>query len=267
MLIDIHCHLDHEYYKDNLNQLLKEFKEENILVITNGVDFNTNLFCLKLAKENKNILAALGFYPEDALDRETYFKDSEIHEKKKLKDSLDLMKKYKKDFIAFGEVGLDLFQGKDIENQKDALNRIIKIAIEQNKPIIIHSRKAEKELINFLEDKKLNPDKIILHCFSGKKSIINQAIEKGFNFSIPANITRNEIFQYIAKSAPLTKIFTETDGPYLSPDKNQDGSFSINHPRNIRGTIKKIAEIKKLPEEQIETQIEENFNRVFKDKI
>lgn len=267
MIIDIHCHLDHPHYKKDLSNIIQVSKEKGIIIVTNGVDFETNKFSLDLAKKNSNILAALGLYPEDALDREKYFEGEKINQKRDLKEYLNLMKEKEKEFIAFGEVGLDLYNGKDIEKQKKILKEIINLAIKQNKPLIIHSRKAEEELLNFLENIKLNPDKIVLHCFSGKKVLIKKAIMRGYNFSIPTNIVRSEIFKYIAKEVPLEKIFTETDGPYLSPYKNNDGSININKPENILETIKEISKIKNISEKEIEKQIENNFIRVFNKKV
>jgi TatD DNase family protein len=274
MLIDIHCHLDHFYYKDDLNKIIKRAEKENILIVTNGVDFHTNNFSLELAKKHKNIKAALGFYPEDALDREVYFEEqknnAEINtgsSKKGIKDVLEQMEKHKNEFIAFGEIGLDLFNGKKIEEQKQKLGEIIKFAVKLNKPLILHSRKAERELLEFLKEFGLNPDKVILHCFSGRKSLIKEAVERGYNFSIPTNIARNETFQFIVQTASLSKLFTETDAPYLSPYKNPDGSFNRNEPINVKETIKFMAKIKNLPEAEIERQIFDNFKRVFESKV
>jgi len=267
MLIDIHCHLDHFYYKNDLKDVIERAKKNNMIIITNGVNFETNLFSLKLAEDHKIIKPALGFYPPDAFAREVYFEGGKIEKsmdvKEELKKIIELIEENNNKIIAIGEIGLDLYNGKNLEEQKEVLGKLIKSAIKFNKPVILHSRKAEKEMLEFLNNFNLNPDKVILHCFSGRKSLIQEAISRGYNFSIPANITRNETFQYLAKIIPLNKIFTETDAPYLSPYKNPDGSFNRNESVNVKETIKAIAKIKQISEHEIEKQIEDNFLRVF----
>ena len=106
-----------------------------------------------------------------------------------------------------------------------------------------------------------------MHCFSGKKALIREAIKRGYIFSIPTNIVRSSSFKQLVKICPLQQIFTETDGPYLSPFKNEDKSFNRNEPSNIKESIKIIAEIKMISEKDVEKALEDNFKRVFCVKI
>lgn len=271
MLIDSHCHLDHFHYKADLDEVIKRAKIAGIkFIITNGIDYETNLLSLKLGEQYPIVKVALGFYPQDALDREIYFETeknkTKILEKSKksIEDNLKLIKENKEKIIAIGEIGLDLYHGKNIEKQEKDLKKMIQLSIELDKPIILHTRKAEKETLQLLKEFNINPDKVILHCFSGNKKIIKEAIDSGYNFSIPTNIVRAENFQQLVEICPLNKILTETDGPYLSPFKNEDGSFNRNEPAYILESIKIIAKIKKLPEKEIEDQIADNFKRIFK---
>ena len=265
MLIDTHCHLDHHLYKKDIKEVLKRIHDTPMIAVTAGIDNFTNTLALKLA-ENKNIFATLGFYPSDALDREGYFKENPHAKLVSAKEEANFMRKIKTNpkFIGIGEVGLDLFNGKNLEKQKSDFREFIEVAIELDKPLIIHSRKAEKETLDILEEfSKLNHEKVILHCFSGKKGLIKQAIEKGYCFSIPTNIIRAENFQYLVEICPLNQILTETDSPYLSPYKNEDASFNRNEPSYIKESIEVIAKIKKLSKKEVETAIETNFQRIF----
>lgn len=269
MLIDSHCHLDHFYYKKDLSEIIARAKKANVkYIITNGIDYETNLESLKIAEKYPQIVKlALGFYPTDALDRE-YDEENKkgadnIHSKKTIEDSIALIEQNKDKIIAIGEIGLDLYTGKNLSAQLKTLDKMIKLAIKLNKPIILHTRKAEKETLDFLEQFNLAPEKVILHCFSGKQSLVTQAIKKGYIFSIPTNLVRAESFQHLVSICPLNQILTETDGPYLSPFKNEDKSFNRNEPSYIKESIKIIAKIKNLKEEQVEKQVLDNFERVF----
>jgi TatD DNase family protein len=264
MLFDSHCHLDHHLYAKDIKQVLERAKKARIkVIITNGIDYETNLETLKLAELYPIIKPALGFYPEDALDREGYFVSKEKIKIKTLKDSIKLIEENKDKIVAIGEVGLDLHHGKDIEQQTKDFERIIELAIKLRKPIIVHTRKAEKETLALIEKSKIRPNQVILHCFSGNRDLIQKAINSRYTFSIPTNLVRSEEFQHLIEVCPLNQILTETDGPYLSPYKNEDKSFNRNEPAHIQESIKKIAKIKKISESEVEKQIESNFKRIF----
>jgi len=287
MLIDVHCHLDHHFYKDDLDEVIKRAKDAGIKkIVTSGIDMHTNKIALELSKKYDIVEASLGRYPEDALDREGYYDYNPNIKISTLEEDKEFFIKHKDKFVSIGEVGLDLYHGKDLELQKKTFKFMIELAIKLNKPIVIHTRKAEKESLDVLDEylenselnknklikdskfklkksKTLNPRNVILHCFSGKKKLIDRAISNKFNFSIPANIAKNFQFQYIAKNAPMKQILTETDGPYLSPFKNEDGSFDRNESCNVKETIKEIAKIKEITKEECEKQIFMNYQMIF----
>jgi TatD DNase family protein len=158
-----------------------------------------------------------------------------------------------------------MFNGQDMEKQEKVFRKLIELSIELDKPLIIHSRKAEKQVVEILSSYKgkINPDRVIMHCFSGRKSLIKICIEEGYNFSIPTNIGRAEHFQGIVDRCPIKKLLTETDAPYLSPYKNNDGSFNRNEPAYVFETVKIIAKIKKITEEECRKQVFMNYQRVF----
>jgi len=266
MLIDVHCHLDHHFYKDDLDKVIENARKAGVVrIITSGIDWNTNNIALSLSDKYDIVKAALGRYPEDALDREGYYEHNPHAKRTFVDEDVDFMRKNKDRFVAIGECGLDLFNGKDLAAQIPVFKKLVELSIELKKPIIIHSRKAEREVLQILLGYKgrLDPDKVILHCFSGRKSLIKQAIDEGYNFSIPCNIKRAEHFQGIVSNSPLKKILTETDAPYLSPYKNPDGSFNRNEPAFVSETIKVIADIKGMTEEDCKNQIFMNYQRIF----
>lgn len=266
MLIDVHCHLDHHFFKQDLDQVIEKAKKAGVVrIITSGIDRHTCEVALKLAKKYDIVRAALGRYPEDALDREGYYENNPDAFPTTIDEDLEFMRKHKDDFVAIGECGLDMYNGKHLEKQIVVFKKLIELSIELNKPIIIHSRKAEREVIEILETYKgrINPEKVILHCFSGRKSLIKIAIERNYKFSIPTNIGRAEHFQGIVDNAKLGQLFTETDAPYLSPYKNEDGSFNRNEPSYVNETIKIISKIKKITEEECKNQLFMNYQNTF----
>ena len=267
-LIDDHCHLTHVLYKDDLNDVLKRAKAGNIKrILVSGVNPPSNREVLKLVQQHPGILrASLGIYPIDALGLAEG--DSGLPLQKTPIDidaELQFINQHKDQITAIGEIGMD-FHWADKETtyqqQSDNFRKIIRFAKQIKKPIVIHSRKAEAECIQILAEEIPNKEiPIVQHCFSGKKSLIKQAQELGHYFSIPTNLIKSDQFQTLIKMVPLQQITTETDGPWLSPYKDQK-----NEPAFVLDAIKKIAELKQLSETAVAQQIWENYCTVYGEK-
>ena len=124
-----------------------------------------------------------------------------------------------------------------------------------NKPLIVHSRKAEADAIEILEKNKA--EKVILHCFNGNLKLAKKAEQLHYYFSIPPIIIKSIHFQKLVEQTSLNQILTETDSPYLSPFPKK------NIPPNVKFAIKKIAEIKNLTFKEVENKIYENYKGLF----
>jgi TatD DNase family protein len=245
MLIDVHCHLDFKEFDKDLDQVIKRAENNKFkVIISNGTNLERNKKVLEISKKYKIVKPAFGLYPTDA----------ETISEKDLKENLSFIEKNNP--IAIGEVGLDLYYGKKLKKQKEVLKILIDLAKKLKIPIIIHSRKAERETIKLLENNKA--EKVVLHCFCGNAELTKKAVELGYYFSVPTSITRNKTFKKLVKRVPIEKILTETDAPFLSPylEKRNEPSF-------IKETIEKISRIKKTPEKEIEKQIYENYKKIF----
>jgi len=250
MFIDVHCHLDKLIEEGvTAEKAIKNAKAKNVnAMIVNGTDHKQNLAILELAEKYKEVKPALGIYPIDALKLSEAEIDSEI----------DFIIKNKSKIAAIGEVGLDLKEEelhKTLDKQKIILTKFVNLAIKLKKPVIIHSRKAELHTIELLE--KLNAKSVIMHCFSGKMSLVDRIVKNGWLLSIPANVHYSQQFQDVIKRVPIINLLCETDTPYLHPLKKWP-----NEPANVIYSYKKIAEIKNIKLEQAEKDIENNFNNL-----
>jgi TatD DNase family protein len=239
--IDVHCHLD--MCKD-IDQIISNAKENNVIILSHGVNIDSNRKQIEL-KNKYNIKIALGFYPIDALK----FSDEEINKE------IEFIKKQKPS--AIGEVGLDFkYDQEHIERQKQIFEKFIVLSKELDIPIVVHSRKAELECIEILE--KHNVKKVIMHCFSGKKRLVQRIEKNNWFLSIPANVVSSNQFQQNVEIVSLTNLFCETDSPYLHPFKEEN-----NEPSNVIESYKKIAEIKKITIEELKNIIFMNWQRIF----
>ncbi len=244
--IDIHTHLD--LCKD-VEGLIKRAKESGVLVIAAGVDHKTNASLLNIVKTTDNVKACMGLYPAEA----------EKLSSKDLEKELNFIKEHSSEIVAISEVGLDNFEGEDLEIQKKALGKLVNLAKDLDKPLIVHSRKIEEQTIEFLE--RFNYKKIIMHCFSGNMKLVKRIIENKWSLSIPAIVKYSEHFQKVVEIAPIKNLFCETDSPLLSPNKT--GELD-NEPANVIESYKKIAEVKELSLDEAKLEIWKNYERIFK---
>lgn len=256
MLLDIHCHLDHPFFEKDLDEVLERAKD--MIVVTCGISPKSNRICLDLAKKHKNVKAALGIYPPDQLKAELEeaedidwgVEDFDIDKE------LEWIEEQLKDpeVVAISEIGMDYSLGEktDKKSQKELFQKFLDLAKRTDKPIIVHSRKAEADVIEMIE--KAGLKKVVMHCFCGKKKLVKRCQDNGWYFSIPTNVVRAQNFQQIVESTDINKLLTETDSPYLSPFKGKR-----NEPSFVTETIKKIAEIKGMVPEEVEKVIHKNY--------
>jgi len=249
LLIDIHSHLDHCYFNDDRAKVVENAKKAGVkAILTAGMDYESNEKALNLASKYDIVKACIGIYPQTNFNNIKNFD---------LENELKFFTKNKSKFVAIGEVGLDFLDKKTkIKSQKDIFRQMIQIAEKLNKPIIVHSRKAEQDCIYILKSSKLK--KIIMHCFCGKKSLVKDVIDNGWFLTTPTCVVRSLQFQENVKLAPITQLFCETDSPYLSPFKDQR-----NEPAFIIESYKKIAEIKKMDLKEVVNNIWMNWQKTF----
>ncbi len=259
VFLDVHCHLTYEPLISKIDEVIQRAKRNNVkIIITNGTNPKENRIAIELSKKYPEVKYALGYYPthiqeitEEELDKEIKF----IRTQKP---------------IAIGEVGLDYkFTSEEHpenpneqeiirikEKQKKGFQKFIDLAKELNIPIIVHSRKAELDVIEMLE--KSNHKKIVMHCFSGRKHLVQRVLDNGWYVSIPVTVIKLQQFQEMVQKAKLSQLLTETDAPWLGPEPG-----TTNEPSNVILTIKKIAELKGFNEKEIEDQIYFNYMRLF----
>src|SRR3989338_5279296 len=259
LFIDIHSHLDHPLMMADIEETILRAKQAGVRhIITNGIDPKTNRICLELSKRYDIVECAMGLYPKDALKREiakdgnsqtfSFFEyDSD--------EEVSFIRKHSNDVIAISEIGLD-FMGGDSKEQRNDFQKMLDLAKELGKPVVVHSRKAEEACIDMLEASGMK--KVVMHCFCGKKRLVERILKNGWSFSIPTTIVRAQQFQDIVKTASLSQLFCETDSPYLSPFKEKR-----NEPAFVVESYNKIAELKGMAVGEVAQNVYMNWQRLF----
>lgn len=245
MFIDVHCHLD---LLENLENVLDNSRDKKVeKIVSAGVDIETNRKMLKMSKEHKEIDCVLGIYPDEALKLSD----------EKIEEEINFIRANKNKIIGIGEVGVDFSKGeKDRGRQLKIFEKFIALSLELNKPIIVHSRKAEVECIEALD--KLGAKKVLIHYFSGSMKLVDRIIKNDWFLSTPTCVKRSEHFQNLIKIVPIKQLLCETDSPYSHPDKKFP-----NEPANVVESYKKIAEIKNINLKKVEEILGNNFKTLF----
>ena len=257
LLIDVHSHLDHPLIINRVDEIVHRARNAGLKhIITNGINPETNRICLELSKKYDIVKCGMGIYPRDALKKEAETGEAQLKVKEfDIGEEIAFIRKNKNNIAAVSEVGLDFVNGESRQQIED-FEKMIKLAEELSKPIVIHSRKAELKCIEMLETSKNK--KIVMHCFSGKKPLVKRITDNGWFLTVPTIAVRSFQFQDIAKNVPITQLFCETDSPYLSPYKGQ-----TNEPAFVAESYKKIAEIKGMDINEVINNIYMNWQKVF----
>ncbi len=253
MLIDSHCHLDFEALSADIDGVLARAAAAGVtgmVTISTRVDnFSTYT---DIAERFSNVWCSVGTHPHNA--------DQELHIE--TEDLVRLSAHAR--CVAIGEAGLDYFyDNAPREAQATGLRRHIAAARITGLPLVIHSRAADADMAEILEEEsRAGAFPFVLHCFTAGKALAETALNLDGYISFSGIITfRNaQEIQDVAKIVPADRYIVETDAPYLAPIPHRGQS---NEPSFVRHTAEKVAELRGLSLEQVAAETTANFGRLF----
>ena len=248
MIIDTHCHI-YKSEMENAEEIIREAANNDIILILNGTDPESNEEVLELSKKYENTYAALGYF---------YTFADEINDE--LISQLDNQLNNDK-VVAVGEIGLDYYKGKENrDKQIELFEKMLTLAEKHELPVIVHSRKAMQDTYDMLKRHDLVGS---LHSYQGSAEMAKQFIKLGFCLGVGGTITHsnNKKTRKMLKEIGISNIVVETDSPYLPPEGKRGEE---NNPMNLRYIIEKIAEELEMSEEEIIKITTENAQRIFK---
>jgi TatD DNase family protein len=250
-LIDTHAHLDFAQFDADRENVILRAQEANVIGIINvGTDLKTSQKSIAIAEVHENIFAAVGIHPHDAAEAG----ESDIET---LRTFLDHPK-----VVAIGEVGLDFYRHL---SPPDVQRRIFRMfldwALETAKPLIIHTREAEEEILAILQNRSKFGWNGVFHCFPGDERLAAKVLEMGFHISFTGTITfKNSRSTEVMKLVPLERLLVETDCPFMAPVPHRG---KRNEPAFAQLVAQKIAEVKGVPFDQVAKNTTENAERLF----
>lgn len=259
--VDVHTHLTHEKFDNDRDEVIKRASDAQVTMVVNGLEPRSNRTILELAERFDHILPALGIYPLESLadtDHELPFKKTPFDVKQEVNFIAEQAASGK--IAAVGECGLDGHWAKkeSFATQEEVFEQLLEIGEKHQIPVIIHSRKLEKRVIEILEHH--NQTLVDFHCYCGKSKLALRVAEQhGWCFSIPANARKSESFTKLLRTLPEESILSETDAPYLAPVRGER-----NEPKHVVGTVEYLAELRSWPTEKAAELIWTNFQRLFR---
>lgn len=256
MFIDSHCHLDRldlSVYQGDLDQAVEAARQAGVdRMLCIGIDLENGPKVVELAGRYDDVYASVGVHPLDC---------------KEIVPDIDVVRSLAdhKKVIAIGETGLDYYyadsEGLQAVQRQSFINHL-QLAVELNLPVVVHTRDAREDTIDFIREYGSRESAGVLHCFTESLEMAKSALDLGYYISISGIVTfRNaaalrEVVEYI----PLDRLLIETDSPYLAPVPHRGKS---NEPRFVADVARFIAELKGVSAEAIGEKTSENFFRLF----
>ena len=248
MIIDTHCHI-YSSEMENADEIIKEAAKNDIHLILNGTDPQSNEEVLELSKRYENVHAALGYFysfAEEITDEDISLLDNQLENN---------------EVIAVGEIGIDYYHRKDNEDkQKELFEKMLDLAEKHDLPVIVHCRKAMQDTYDILKKHDVMGS---MHCYQGSAEMAQEFVKLGFYMGIGGPITHNnnKKIRKTVKKIGVNHIIVETDSPYLTPEEKRGEK---NTPLNLKYIIRKLAEELDMTESQVMEITEENAKKLFK---
>ena len=253
-LIDTHAHLDYPHLYDQIDDVLARADEAGIKqIISIGVKLSTADKPKQIAETYANVWCSIGIHPHEA-ENEPLACDINA-----IRDAANHPK-----VVAIGEAGLDYFyDNAPRQMQADSLRAQITVARELDLPIIIHSRDADDDMADILEDEyRKGAYKGVLHCFSSGAKLAERALAIGFYVSFSGIVTFKSAaeIQAVAMNVPDDRILVETDAPFLAPVPKRGQK---NEPAFTRHTAEFLAELRGMTLEALAETTTQNAKNLF----
>ena len=248
--IDTHCHLDK--LDSTPEEAIIEAKQAGVQrMVTVSVDEPSLDFVSSMVQQFPEVYGSVGFHPHDAAEL------TEDLEQKIRKLALE-----EKKLIAIGETGLDYhYMYSSAEVQQQVFSKQLQLAVELNLPVIMHSREAETDTLNILQEIPV-PPLGVAHSFTSSFEMAKTLIEMGWYIGINGIVTfkNAEDLREVVSWLPLDRLLLETDSPFLAPTPFRG---KPNKPAYIPAIATFIAELRGISLEQLSEQTSANAQRLF----
>ncbi len=249
-MIDVHCHLEQKDYDKDRDAVIEECKKELKAVVDSSPYLPHFKRAVEMHRKYKNfVFISLAIHPIYV----EKVKEADIEK------AVSFIKENEKEISAIGETGLDYYHVKDEalrKKQQYMFLRFVEVAAEIDKPLVVHCRDAFDDCIRILEEKGMKGKRVMMHLYSSRRHL-QKVIEGGWSISVGPSIGNSKDIKKIVRDMPLDRIMLETDSPWF-------GKNCRNTPLSIRYVAERIAQVKKIPFEDVWLQAGRNAVEFFR---
>lgn len=252
MLIDTHCHIYLEQFAKDIDEVLNRAADAGVNhVFMPAINFGS-LEQMDALKDDR-----IQFYKMAGIHPTEFNEGLEVSEQE-LMDHCS-----REDIIAVGETGLDYYWSDEYkEQQKQSLRTHCRVARAVDKPVILHNRESTGDLLSIIEEEQDGSLTGIWHCFNGSVEEGHRAIDLGLHLGIGGVLTfKNAGVDKTVTRLPIEKMLLETDAPYLAPRPHRG---KRNEPAFITHTAQRLAEVMKMPLQDIQELTSQTALSLFK---
>lgn len=251
--IDTHAHLDAPQFDPDREAVVQRALAAGVQIITVGTDLDSSHRAVDFAQRYK-LYAAVGVHPHEA---KRYVQDGHFSPQA-LRELEQLLEEER--VVAVGEIGLDYFKEySPREAQHAALRAQLELAQRTKKPVVLHNRDSERDLIPLLRE---HEPRGVWHSFTGDRTLAQQVLRLGLYLGINGIVTfpKSSSLQEAVRTVPPDKLVVETDSPYLAPVPHRG---KRNEPLFVRDVAAFVARLRGTPTEELAEATTENARRLF----
>ena len=259
-MIDTHCHLDGEEFREDLDAVVTRAREAGVTAIgVPGIDLSSCDTVMAVCQRYPGYCyPMLGLHPEEV----------RADWREQLETIKNLLTTHPSplttDVIAIGEVGLDYYWSREFEQEQlEAFEEQVRWSVELGLPLMIHCRKAQNEMVAILKKYANDLPGGVFHCFTGNEQEARQLLEfDRFVLGVGGVSTfkKSHLPEVLPACVPLDRLVLETDAPYMAPVPMRG---QRNESSYIRHVITRLAEAYGVSEDTICQQTTANVERIF----
>jgi TatD DNase family protein len=250
-MIDTHCHLTDPRLEAQLPDVLSRAAAASVSrIITIGTDLNDDRRCIEICRGRENLRCVVGVHPSYVAP----IQEPELAQLREIHSDPSV--------VALGEMGLDYHYGKDTRIKQAAFFRFqLQLALDANKPAVIHCREAVDDCLAILRD--FPRVRAVFHCFTGTIEEGHRVLDAGYFLGFTGVVTFKNAgeLREVVRVTPMDRLFVETDAPYLSPEPVR--RQKVNEPALVMHTARVVAEIKGLSIEELDGATTRNVGAFF----
>ena len=256
-MIDTHSHIYSEEFDDDRAETLQRAWDNGVeMMLLPDIDSESRGRMFALAQEHPTRCKAMvGLHPTSVNDNPRWQEELDMVER--------LMREAPTPLYGVGEIGLDLYWSRDFYNiQREVLHAQLELAIKYNKPVVIHTRDAYKEMLDAVATYRGRGLRGVFHAFAADVDMARKLLRNGeFTFGIGGVVTfKNSGMDRVVVDLPLELLLLETDSPYLTPVPHRG---KRNEPAFVEFVCRKIAEIHRTTPERVDAVTTATAKEIF----